>query len=79
MPLPTSTSDINFFYEYIKKLCLKMNTKTFIRDEETISFDDIDNCIQLDIEASINALRIMEKNIDSKESENIYILEQLIP
>ncbi len=79
MPLPTSSSDINFFYEYIKKLCLKMNTKTFIRDEETVSFDDIDNCINLDIEASVGALRRMEEDIENGKYENMYIFGAVNP
>lgn len=79
MPLPTSTSDINFFYEYIKKLCIKMNTKVFTRDEEKLSFNDIDNCIKLDIEASIAAFKKIAENIEKETYENMYIFGALNP
>lgn len=79
MPLPTSTSDINFFYEYIKRLCEKMNTKIFIRDEEEIGFDEIDNCVKLDIEASVGALKRMEEDINNGKYENMYIFGAVNP
>lgn len=79
MPLPTSTSDINFFYEYIKRICTKMNTKIFTRDEEVLSLDDIENCIRLDIEASEAALKKIEENINNGTYENMYIFGAINP
>lgn len=79
MPLPTSTADINFFYEYIKKLCTKMNTKTFTRDDEVLTLDDIENCIKLDIEASEAALKNIEENIENGTYQNMYIFGAVNP
>lgn len=79
MPLPTSASDINFFYEYIKKICTKMNTNDFIRDEEVLGLDDIENCIKLDIEASEAALRKIEENINGGTYQNMYIFGAVNP
>lgn len=79
MPLPTSTSDINFFYEYIKKICTKMNAKTFTRDNEVLSLGDIENCIKLDIEASEAALKKIEENINNGTYENMYIFGAVNP
>lgn len=73
MPLPTSNEDIEFFYEYIKILCEKMKTKTFIREDEETSFDKIDEFIQFDTDASIRALEQIEENLDNGEYANMYI------
>lgn len=79
MPLPTSTADINFFYEYIKKLCTKMNTKNFTRDDEILSLEDIENCIKLDIEASEAALKNIEENIENGTYQSMYIFGAVNP
>lgn len=79
MPLPTSYDDIIYFYEYIKKLCTKMKTKTFTRDYEEITFDKIDNCINLDLEASESALKNIEEDIDSGKYNSMYIFGVINP
>ena len=65
MALPTSNSDIEFFYEYVKRICKIMNTKEFERDGEKGTFDKIDSYKSMDISASISALENMEENINN--------------
>lgn len=79
MPLPTSDEDIHFFYEYVKKLCNKMNTKEFIRDDEKATFSKIESFIEMDINASEGFLKQIEKNIDAGESKNIYFFGAINP
>lgn len=79
MPLPTSYEDIHFFYEYIKILCDKWNTKEFIREEEKATFDEIDSFIKMDIKASEGALRQIEENINAGKYENMYIFGAINP
>lgn len=79
MPLPTCNSDINLFYESIKKICAMMNTKIFTRDEEVVELDDVDNCIEQDIKTSSNVLKEIEENINNGSSNNFYIFGALNP
>lgn len=79
MPLPTSAFDINFFYDLIKMICGKMNVKTFIRDDEKVTFDDIENCKKMDIQASSGALIRMEEDIDNGKYDNMYIFGAINP
>lgn len=79
MPLPTSDDDITFFYEYIKVICQKMNTKVFTRDEEEVSIDRIQEFIDLDINTSEQALKQIEENINNGTYENMYIFGALNP
>lgn len=79
MPLPTSDNDIRYFYEYIKKICAKMNTKEFFREEEKLSFDRIPTCINQDMEASIKALEKIEEGLANKEYSSFYIFGAINP
>lgn len=79
MPLPTSYDDITYFYEYIKKLCTKMKTKIFIREGEKLTFDKINHCIDLDIEASKSALKNIEEDIDNGKYTSMYIFGAINP
>ncbi len=73
MSLPTSDAEIKRFYDYIKKICEMLHTKTFIREEEEMNLVDIDGCIDIDIKTSIDALESMEKNIKNNEYKSMYI------
>lgn len=79
MPLPTSKDDITFFYDFIKRLCGKMNTKIFLRDDEVVKLTDTYKCIQLDIEASEGALKRIKEDITNKKYENMYIFGAVNP
>lgn len=79
MPLPTSDSDITFFYETIKKICIKMNTKVFVRDEEILELDEIDNCIKQDLETSRAVLKDIEEKIKNGTFNNFYIFGAINP
>jgi len=79
MPLPTSTSDIIFFYDYVKILCQKLKTNKFIREDIMSSLDMIDEYVRLDREASVKALEEINKNLLNGEYENMYIFGAINP
>lgn len=79
MPLPTSKKDIEYFYEYVKYVCQKMGTNKFIRDNEEISFDVIPHCIELDVEASCNALNKMSNDLEDGTYSNLYTFGAVFP
>lgn len=79
MPLPTSRYDIEYFYEYVKILCGKMGVKKFKRDEEEISFDLIEKCIDLDITTCNSALKKMSEGISSGEYSIQYTFGAVCP
>lgn len=79
MPLPTSRFDIEYFYKYIKFLCEKIGVKKFIRDEEEVTFDLIDNCVELDVEASCNALKKMQEQLEDGEYSSLYTFGAVWP
>lgn len=79
MPLPTSKHDICFFYEYVKILCEKSNTKAFFREGEKCTFDKIPSFIDMDIKTSESALKLIEENINKGEYKNMYLFGALNP
>lgn len=79
MPLPTSRYDIEYFYEYVKTLCGKIGVKKFKRDEEEISFDLIEKCIDLDITTCNSALKKMSEGISSGEYSIQYTFGAVYP
>lgn len=79
MPLPTSNKDVEFFYNYIKKVCSKLKSKTFIREDTIVYLDQIDEFINIDIDASKNALKQIQDRIESKEMNNIYFFGAINP
>lgn len=79
MPLPTSNKDIEFFYDYIKQICTKLHTKEFLRENEKATFDEIEQFIDLDIDASKNALIRMREEIEKDATKNIYLFGAVNP
>ena len=47
---PTSRKEIYGFYEYLKKICEKMNVKKFTHNGLNMILSDIDNLIDVDID-----------------------------
>lgn len=68
LSLPTSSSEIKRFYEIIEKVCNKLKTKNYIREEENVSLDDNNKFIKHDEEGSIFGL----KSIQEKVGEDQY-------
>lgn len=79
MPLPSSYEDIQFFYEYIKILCEKLGTKEFIREDEKCTFSMIPTFVDMDIKTSELALKLLKKDIDKGEYENMYVFGAINP
>lgn len=79
MSLPTSEDDIRFFYEYVRKLCDKMHTKEFIREEEKVTFSQVDSFIEMDIQSSEEALKVIEEKIKLEKYGNVYLFGAMNP
>lgn len=79
MNLPTSAKEITFFYEYIKKICKKLKTDIFYRENVEVSIDNIDEFIEQDKRVSINTLIDFEKQIKNKKMDNTYVFGVMFP
>ena len=79
MPIPTSSIEISFFYDYIKTLCKKMNAKEFIKDGVNKSLGEIESCIKDDTLLSQRTLSIMKQDIDEGKYEYMYLFGVMNP
>lgn len=79
LPLPTSEADIVFFYDYIEKICHKMNVKNYVRNGEKATFDKKNEYIKDDISTSEMALKEIETKIDQGDYTCMYIFGVLNP
>ena len=79
LSLPTNENDIQFFYHHIKIICKMMDTDEFIRNDEKVTLDLINNCIEIDKTSSINALKDMKAKISNGTYENMYIFGAINP
>ncbi len=79
MALPSSNEEIKAFYAFVKHLCGLMKTDTFVRDGEVLGFDRIDECIRLDIDASVAALQNMRKALNENNYESLFIFGAINP
>lgn len=73
MPLPTGESEIVFFYDYIKKICKLFHTKTFEREGVSSSFEQIEEYIKQDKDASTRALMNMEEDLKTGNYASISV------
>ena len=64
---PTSRKEIYGFYEYLKKICEKMNVKKFTHNGLNMILSDIDNLIDVDIDNTKRSLTEMTDKINSGE------------
>lgn len=71
--LPTSAEDIELFYRYIKYLCDKTGSTTFVRDEEEVSTAYIETYIQNEIKTSKNTLKQVRQMLESDEYQEFFI------
>ena len=69
LSLPTTKEEVNCLYRITEKICNKMLTKKFIRNEEEKTFEDINDCVIEDIDLCEKAL----KEICEKLEKNEYI------
>ena len=76
LPLPTAKSDIEMFYEIVKRVCNKLKVDTFERYDEVLTLDTIDQLIRNDIDASTRAL---DDICYDKQYETITIFSALNP
>lgn len=79
LTLPTNENDIHFFYRHIESICKMMETNEFIRDNEKVIIDSINNFIEYDKAASINALKDMKTKIFNHTYDDMYIFGAVNP
>lgn len=66
LPLPNSQYDIRLFYGVIQRICQLCKVQYFYREDEKIRADDLEtikSCVNMDITASIGALKSIEEDI----------------
>ncbi len=76
LPLPTAKSDIEMFYNVIKRICNKLKIDSFERYDEVLTLDTIDQLIRDDVDASTRAL---DDICYDKQYETITIFGALNP
>ena len=64
---PTSRKEIYGFYEYLRKICEKMNVKKFSHNGIKMLLSDIDNLVDIDIDNTKRALSEMTDKINNGE------------
>lgn len=79
LSLPTTCYEIELFYELVKSICEKMNVDIFVRDDEIVSLENIDNCVEADVNASLNAIKNIDQSIREKENHSMMIFGALNP
>lgn len=79
LTLPTTCYEIELFYELVKRICEKMNVDIFIRDDEIVSLERIDNCVEADVDASLNAIKNIDQSIREKENHSMILFGALNP
>lgn len=79
LPIPTSDTDIRFFYSLVQKLCQKFATTDFWREDEKGSFAEIPDYIKEDIGLSERTLLMMEEEIDAGKFNSLYLFGVLNP
>lgn len=73
MQLPTSDEEIRAFFAYIRFLCGKLHTDSFICYDRQCSLDDIDELIKAVTDDSVQTLWDIRKKIDTDECRSLYI------
>lgn len=71
LSLPTAREEIRRFYQLIAQICRKIGTKTYIRDEETVSLGENDHFIACDEQGSVSGLEMIA---DSLRQDSEYLL-----
>ncbi len=73
LSLPSGWRDIHFFYNFIKKICHRLQTMVFERDGEEMTLARLDECIRLDIKTSERVLLQMLADVCSGKYLNLNI------
>ena len=79
MPLPSTESDILYFYEYVTGLCELLKTDFFYRDGHKVHAADRSGWAESDIRASEAALRDIRNRVESGQMESFYVMGAVNP
>lgn len=82
LPLPNSQYDIRLFYGVIQRICRLCNVQYFYREDEKIRADDvetIESCVNMDISASIGALKTIEEDIKNDKYKSMMVFGVMNP
>ena len=71
--IPTSDEDIRFFYDYVRKICEKLNAKDFLKDGVKVSLEDISTHIESDMCFSKNSLHAMGQDVIKDKYKITYL------
>ena len=73
LQLPASEEEIKAFFAYIRFLCEKMGTESFICYDREFTCESIDELIKFTIDNSVQTLWDIRKKIDNDECVSLYI------
>ena len=79
LSLPTSREEIHCFYETIRKICDRKETRQFLHEEEWKDLDEIPGLIENDIRASIGALEDLREKVEENEYKHFQIFGICFP
>ena len=79
LPLPTTTSEIELFYNLTETICKKLKIKEFYCDEEPTTLGFTYHFIEKYKELSINAIYDIENKIINREADQFIIFGALNP
>lgn len=77
--LPTSSREISAFYDYVVYICKMVGAKTFEREGETVTFEQIPQFIADDEKGSLGGLEYMRENIEGGKTEHLQFFGALHP
>lgn len=79
LSLPTTTNEINLFYDLTRMICEKIEVDYFIRDDELVPLNRVFDYVEPDKEASLNAIINIDEKVRSQEMKNMLIFGALNP
>lgn len=79
LPFPTTGYEIELFYDLIKKVCEKEEVKSFIRNGEIISIDNVFDYIEEDKKASLDIIQDINQSIRNNEKSSVILFGALNP
>lgn len=79
MTLPTSDIDIDFFYDYIKRIMKRLKVKKFVRNDIVETIENIDLFKEEDKALSLDTLQIMLDDINSGKYREMYLFGVMNP
>ena len=76
---PNGRHDIELFYMIVARICKLQGVKTFTYEDETVNVSQIEQCIQRDVDTSVQSLGRNEELFADGETHNLMIFGVMNP